>query len=431
MDDESLYWVALNLLPFSPRQVRDIHLRCGGPAGLASSGAATLDASVRDPPQPERAATDWWSRVMAGELGYASPVSTAGLSGEQLLETAHEESRRAASLGVRILTLASPVYPSLLTGIAAPPPVLYLMGDEGANTLLDHTADGPPSLPRAWWWSGDGTRSPAEPSPREPVCIGVVGSRRATDYGRAVSRRLGRALTRAGAIVISGLAHGIDAEAHTGAVEADGCTLAVLGCGLAVPAYPRVNAPLARRLLRRGALMSEFALDTPPMRPHFPRRNRIIAGLCPAVAVVEAAERSGALITARIALEEGREVLAVPGRITDAAAGGTNGLLRAGAAAVLSREEDVLEELPAFWRERLAAAVRDPAPAGGSATTPPDVSPAEAQVLSLLRVDEPVSMDRLLARSGRPAAEVLAALVGLEIRAFVRSLAGGRYILNP
>jgi DNA processing protein len=431
MDDESLYWIALNLLPFSPRQVRDIHLQCGSSEALASSGAAIRDAAVRDPPLPEGGARDWWSRVIAGELGYASPLSAAGLDGERLLEAAREESRRAASLGVRILTLASPAYPSLLAGIAAPPPVLYLMGEEGASALLDQTGDGPSSPPRAWWWGGDGSRSPAEPSPREPVCIGVVGSRRATDYGRAVSRRLGRTITRAGAIVVSGLAHGIDAEAHTGAIEADGCTLAVLGCGLAVPAYPRVNAPLARRLLRRGALLSEFALDTPPTRPHFPRRNRIIAGLCPAVAVVEAAERSGALITARLALEEGREVLAVPGRITDAAAGGTNGLLRAGAAAVMSREEDVLEELPAFWRERLAVAARAPAPEGGSATAPPDVSPAEAQVLSLLKADEPVSMDRLLARSGRPAADVLAALVGLEIRAFVRSLPGGRYILNP
>jgi DNA processing protein len=211
-----------------------------------------------------------------------------------------------------------------------------------------------------------------------------------------VARSLGRELAAAGVAVVSGLARGIDAEAHRGALEAGGATIAVLGCGIDRD-YPRSNAELARRIAACGLIVSEYGPGVEPAPWRFPARNRIVAGLSLATVVVEARARSGALITADFALEEGRDVLAVPGEITSGLSAGTNALLRSGAAPLLA-VDDVLAAVG------LEQPVRPPPGAEGAA----------GRLLELLR-DTPATADELVARSGLPAESVAAALVELEL----------------
>lgn len=231
--------------------------------------------------------------------------------------------------------------------------------------------------------------------------VAVVGARSCSAYGASVARTLGRELATAGLVVVSGLARGIDGEAHRGALEGGGLTVAVLGCGIDRD-YPRAHAGLAERIRASGAVVSEYPPGTEPAPWRFPARNRIIAGLSLATVVVEARERSGALITADFALELGREVFAVPGEITAALSAGTNDLLRQGAAPLLSAA-DVLgalglepPELPPL----------------------PPVSPAAASVLRLL-ADGPREADGIARLAGRSSAEVAAALVELELAGLV------------
>ena len=237
----------------------------------------------------------------------------------------------------------------------------------------------------------------------EPT-VAVVGARSCSPYGAQVARELARELAAAGVVVVSGLARGIDGEAHRGAL-AGGRTVAVLGCGIDRD-YPRSHADLARRIRERGAVVSEYPPGVEPAPWRFPARNRIIAGLCLATVVVEARERSGALITADFALELGREVFAVPGEITTALSAGTNDLLRQGAAPLLSA------------RDVLAALGLEP-----EAPAPPPVSaPAEA-VLRLLG-DGPLDANALARRSGRSSAEIAAVLVELELAGLVSGAEG-------
>jgi len=179
--------------------------------------------------------------------------------------------------------------------------------------------------------------------PQDQIAIAIVGSRRATDYGLNNAERLGFELAARGIAVISGLARGVDSAAHRGALKAKGRTIAVLGSGLN-RLYPPENKNLAREIARSGALISEFTPDTPPERQNFPRRNRIISGLSLGVVIVEAAKRSGALITAGFALEQGREVFALPGKIDSFTSGGTHDLIKQGAKLIES-VEDIIEEL--------------------------------------------------------------------------------------
>jgi len=207
--------------------------------------------------------------------------------------------------------------------------------DEGFPSLLAAIHDPPPAL---WVRGGAGAAGDAILSER---AVAVVGARACSAYGRSVARSLGRDLAAAGLVVVSGMARGVDGEAHRGALEAAGVTVAVLGCGIDRD-YPAAHAELARRICERGLVVSEYEPGVEPAPWRFPARNRIIAGLCEATVVVEARERSGALITADFALEEGREVLTVPGEITSALSAGTNALLRLGATPVTC-SEDVLE----------------------------------------------------------------------------------------
>lgn len=267
---------------------------------------------------------------------------------------------------IRRLRLHERGYPALLRAIPDPPSCLWLRGDVEPG-LLDRTA------------------------------VAVVGARACSSYGRAVARALGRALGAAGVVVVSGLARGVDGEAHRGTLEAGGLTVAVLGCGIDRD-YPAAHAELARRIVASGGLVaSEYESGVEPAPWRFPARNRIIAGLCRATVVVEARERSGALITADFALEDGREVLAVPGEITSALSGGTNALLRLGATP-LTRAEDVLEAL---------GIESSPAPAA-------EVGASAAAVLDALRRGGSTP-DELVRLTGLDAGAVAAALVELEL----------------
>jgi DNA processing protein len=271
------------------------------------------------------------------------------------------------------LRLGETGYPALLAAIYDPPKRLYLRG------VRRHLLDGP--------------------------CIAVVGARACSSYGAQVARSLGRGLAAAGAVVVSGLARGVDGEAHRGALEASGATVAVLGCGIDRD-YPQAHAGLAARIADAGLIVSEYPPGVEPAPWRFPARNRIVAGLSAAVVVVEARERSGALITAELALEEGREVLAVPGEITSALSAGTNALLRQGAAPLLCPED-------ALAAVGLEAAVSRRETPGGPA----------GDLLAVLR-DAPRDVDGLARQTGLTPAGVAAALAVLELEGLVRSADG-------
>jgi DNA processing protein len=272
--------------------------------------------------------------------------------------------------------LHEPHYPERLAKIHDPPPVLFARG----RLVPD-----------------DGER-----------VVAVVGSRAATPSGLTFARALARDLAEAGLTVVSGLARGIDSAAHRGALEGGGRTVAVLGSGHE-RLYPPENASLAEQIVAAGgAVVSEFGLDTGPWKVNFPRRNRVIAGWGRAVVVVEAAEKSGALITAKLAREEGRDVMAVPGHPAVAAAAGTNALLRDGAA-VIRNAGDVLHEL-------------------GLELAETEVEPPEDDVLAALRRDTPSSIDEIARRSGRGVAELLPRLGELELAARVRRLPGPLFV---
>ena len=255
--------------------------------------------------------------------------------------------------------------------------------------------------PRSLYLRGSG-----EPELLARRAVGVVGARSCSPYGAQVARMLGRELAAAGLVIVSGLARGVDGEAHRGALESGGPTVGVLGCGIDRD-YPAANASLSRRMEDGGLVVSEYEAGVEPAPWRFPARNRIIAGLCEAVVVVEARERSGALITADFALEEGREVFAVPGEITSALSVGSNALLRLGATP-LTGAGDVLE---ALGIER-AEAIADP-----------DVSEAARRVLELVR-DTPAAADELVAKASLEAGAVSVALTELELAGLVAAADG-------
>lgn len=277
-----------------------------------------------------------------------------------------------------ILLLGDADYPEPLLQTADPPLLLYL---QGRRALLNA-----PSL-------------------------AIVGSRSPTPQGRDNAELFARQLSQAGLTIISGLALGVDGAAHFGALQGGAGTIAVVGTGLD-QIYPRRHQKLGLEIAERGLLISEYALGMPPLPPNFPRRNRIIAGLSLGCLVVEAALKSGSLITARLASEAGREVFAIPGSIHSPLARGCHSLIRQGAKLVESAE-DVLEELPIGRRTRAAPAVE----------AVPDFSRDQQQVLALMGFD-PVSLDSLQMRGGWPTAELSAHLLELEMAGVVARLAG-------
>jgi DNA processing protein len=284
------------------------------------------------------------------------------------------------------LTPRDPAYPALLAAIPAPPEL------DVRGTL----------------------------EPGDALAVAIVGSRQATAYGLEVAETLAADLAARGVTIVSGLARGIDTAAHRGALAAGGRTLAVLGHGI-TRVYPPENRALAEAIAARGALLSQFPADAAPLDFHFPLRNRTLAGLVLGVIVVEAAERSGALITAGLAGDLGREVFAVPGRITSAASRGTNGLIRDGAKLV-NHWTDIVNELPEPWR-RVVDGART-----GVDTARPAPGTDEARMLEVLSVDEAQHIERLIARADVDAARAGTALIALELAGWARQLAGQRWV---
>jgi len=287
---------------------------------------------------------------------------------------------RVAQAGLAVIVWGDAEYPARLQAIASAPPILYVRG---------------------------GLESGDEAS------VAIVGSRRATAYGEEMARELARELGRRGLTIVSGLARGIDAAAHRGALEVGARTVAVLGCGLD-QIYPPEHHDLAAEVAGSGALLSEFPLGTAPLRPHFPRRNRIISGLSLGVVVVEAGVESGALITAHHALEQGREVFAVPGRVHARYSEGCHRLIKAGAKLVESWEDVFVELVPNLKGKKPARPVGPP---------PLDLTAEERHVYDLL-TDGPLHIDAIIVQCGWGGGRVASVLVGLEMKGVVRQLRG-------
>jgi DNA processing protein len=267
------------------------------------------------------------------------------------------------------------------------------------------------------------------PEPQDRQAVAIVGSRQATPYGLRVTETLAGELAALGFTIVSGCARGIDAAAHRAALAAGGRTIAVLGCGLDV-AYPPEHARLQEEIAGHGAVLTEFATGMPPLAAHFPRRNRIISGLALGVVVVEATETSGSLITARLALEQGREVFAVPGPVDAPTSRGPHGLLKQGAKLVEAVDDIVEELLPQLEQPLLRPArVAGPAPACSRRSEAHDLTPGERAVLGLVGED-PRHLDDLTEQSRLPAAEVARILLGLELKALVHQLPGQQYCLK-
>jgi DNA processing protein len=313
-------------------------------------------------------------------------------SGSAMNERIVCETGRAEQLAMHRLERGDAHYPAQLSEIPDAPEILYVRGRLERDDAL---------------------------------AVAVVGSRRATPYGMSVAESVSAELAARGVTVVSGLARGIDSAAHRGALRGGGRTIAVLGGGVD-KIYPSENRSLAGEIEARGAVVSQFAPGTPTLPHHFPIRNRVIAGLALGVVVVEAAEHSGALITARLAAELGREVMAVPGRVTSEASRGAHALLRDGAALV-ETWEDVIRALPTRWRACVRALRRsDSSPAADAETGIGNHEDNRA----LLRVvgDEPITMDDVIERSGLASHRVASLLLELELQGRVRQVEGKRFV---
>ena len=315
-------------------------------------------------------------------------------------QSAEQELARVASAGVTLMCYDDPGYPEALKNIYDPPVILYIRGNRGALT-----APG----------------------------IAVVGTRHPTPYGLGMAERLSCDLSARGLIIFSGLARGVDSAAHRGAVQARGQTVGVLGTGVDV-VYPRENKKLADQMLELGgALISEFPMGTSPTPQNFPIRNRIISGLSVGVLVVEAGEYSGTRITARCALEQCREVFAVPGNVTNRLSWGPNTLIKQGAKLVATWE-DVWEELPSQMRLRLQPAV-EAAESSGPMTASlfpgqPELSPNERKIFALIKSDTAIQIDELVERLDPElsSAEIFSALFELELSGRIKQMPGKNFV---
>jgi DNA processing protein len=371
-------WLAIHLLPgvgpLTARRVLDLH---GDPREVAFRLPAT---AWRELPGIDA--------TTAQEIVGARPT---------LMRRVEAEWDEAVRRDLRILARDDAEYPSLLAALPDAPVVLYVKGD----------------LP-------DGR-----------VRLALVGSRRATAYGRQIAHGLAADLARLGVEVVSGGARGIDTWAHRGALEAQGRTVAVLGCGFA-HTYPPENEALFEAIVASGAIVSEFPIESAPLAENFPRRNRLISALSAGTIVVEATDKSGSLITAGHALEQGREVMAVPGPVTSEQSQGCHRLIQQGAKLVQT-VEDVLAELSPMYRQALA---KESGESADAETGPPEerfrgLSPDEVAVLALFDDPRPVHVDRLAENATFGVARLQTALFGLALRRCIDPMAGGYYVARP
>lgn len=367
-------WIALNMTPgVGPRVATNLLERFGSPSAVFHARRTELE-SLR-----------------------LKPDTIESIIKNEFAEKAVEELERVKNLGGDILILDDGSYPNLLREIADPPITLYVRGDWQACI--------------------------------EQPCVGVIGSRMCSTYGENASEMLSRDLASRGITIVSGLARGIDAAAHKGAMQGKGRTIAVMGTGID-GVYPKENTRLVREIVDSGGcLVSQFPLGTPPLKDNFPYRNRIISGLSLGVLIVEASERSGSLITARLATEQNREVMAVPGNITSANSYGTNYLIKAGAKLV-QQWQDVVAELPSEIAARILPPKIEEKKNGHSQQQdliPHDLTDNERKVWSLLTADEATHIDVLLETSGLSFGDLNSVLVGLDIKDLIRVLPGKHY----
>lgn len=347
--------------------------------GLGCRGAGRLMAALGSPRAVVRAGPGTLNR-----LGIPDDVAQS-LSSREVRLRAEREIHKCRQHQVTVLTLRDAHYPSLLKEIFDPPVVLFASGDLSCLAL---------------------------PS------ISMVGSRKATAYGLNTAEKIACDLAERGLLVTSGLARGIDTASHRGALRGKGQTVAVLGSGLD-SIYPRENGPLARQIRANGCILSEFPLGTRPLARHFPMRNRIISGISLATCLVEANQSSGSLITSRLALDQGREVLAVPGNITSKTSYGPNLWIKQGAKLVQDWQ-DIVEELPPFIQERLQV------PTGPQPSA--RLTEKERKVLESLSADQAIPIDQLLESTRLTSSELLCTLSELEMQDRIRQLPGKAFL---
>lgn len=302
------------------------------------------------------------------------------------------EFRLAEKFGFQIITLQSPDYPELLKAIYDPPPVLYYKGT---------------------------------PLNQLPPSVAIVGSRQPTRYGKIAAEKLSESLAAKGLCIVSGMARGIDTAAHQGAIRAGGKTAAVFGCGLS-HTYPPENVSVRRRIEESGALVSEFPISTKPDKNNFPARNRVISGLSLGSVIIEAGGKSGALITAQFALDQGRDVFAVPGSIYSPQSQGTNQLIKTGAKLV-DGPEAIIEELPVAVQEQLIRSACGRGKTGGAQSA--GLSEKERNLMSLLSLEEK-HIETLIESSQLSPAEVSATLTQLELKGLVQQRDAKMFISN-
>jgi DNA processing protein len=371
----TLEWLALSLTPgLGPTKARKLAEHFGSSEGVFRASLTELESTG------------------------IQAVSAQSLATGKSMELAREEMARAADAGATVVSVADAAYPSRLKEIYDPPAILFVRGD--AELL---TRPG----------------------------IAVVGTRHPTPYGSGMAERLACDLASQGLVIISGMARGVDTASHRGAISAKGKTVAVFGTGVDV-IYPKENSRLSEQILALGgALISEFPLGTFAAPQNFPIRNRILSGMSVGVLVVEAAEYSGTRITARLALEQNRDVFAVPGNVTNKNSWGPNTLIKQGAKLVATWE-DVWEDLPTEVRLALTPPASPESQASPAASLFPDdgLPPHEKLLLSLLKADEATHIDELVEKleSKMSSSEIFVALFELELSGKVRQMPGKNFV---
>jgi DNA processing protein len=370
-----LEWLAISLTPgLGPTKARKLVEHFGSAEGVFRASLTELEST--------------------GIQAVSAQSIATGKSGE----LAREEIARAAGAGVTVLSLEDSCYPTRLKEIYDPPLVLYVRGDPEVLT---------------------------QPG------IAMVGTRHPTPYGSGMAERLASDLAAQGLVIISGMARGVDTASHRGAISAKGKTVAVFGTGVDV-IYPKENSRLSEQILALGgALISEFAMGTSAFPQNFPIRNRILSGMSVGVLVVEAAEYSGTRITARCALEQNRDVFAVPGNVTNKNSWGPNTLIKQGAKLVATWE-DVWEDLPAEVKLALTPTASPESASSSSASLFPDegLPPHEKRILSLLKADEATHIDELVEKLEQvlSSSEIFAALFELELSGKIRQMPGKNFV---
>jgi DNA processing protein len=357
---EAEAYISLNMVPhIGPVRVRRLLDAFGSPVAALNAPLARLESVAGIGPEAARSIREWESHVdLSGELGLVR------------------------DFGAKVLTVASPDYPALLREIYDPPTVLYILGD-----ILEC----------------------------DRHAIGVIGTRKPSHYATECAKKLSYQLAYAGVTVVSGLARGVDTAAHQAALAAKGRTIGVLGSGL-MELYPPENKPLAEKIATSGAVITEFSMRIKADRQTFPMRNRIISGCSFGLLVVEAGAKSGALISANQAGEQGRSIYAVPGRIDNPGAIGSNKLIQQGAKLVTSAS-DILDDMGILFAEKPNL----------SPVRSPDLSGNEAKIHAAIGDDE-AHIDTIIERSGLPSHTVSSSLLALEMKKLVRQLPGSRFV---